>query len=87
MQPKEPMPPEAVRLEQRLTTGGPWALFSFILILCGMVGLSKGLAPLFAVLLLSTAFAATGHRRLVHRGPAFVGIWRFRRRRDRDRTG
>jgi hypothetical protein len=78
---KPPMPPKVQELERRLSSGEPWALLAFILILVGVVGLSKGLALAPALLILSASSAATviAAVRII---PAFVKLHRIKRKRD-----
>jgi O-antigen ligase len=81
---KPPMPPEVQELDRRLSSVEPWALLAFILIVVGVVRLSKGLAFAPALLILSASSAATviAAVRIV---PAFVKLYGIKRKRDREK--
>jgi hypothetical protein len=77
------LPPEGLLLEARLQTGERWALFAFILILVGVVGLSKGMSPVIAsVILCASGAASTIAAWFIL--PAFWRLWQIRRGRRRD---
>jgi hypothetical protein len=80
---KPGLPPEALLLEARLQTGERWALFAFLLILVGVVGLSKGMPGLIALLVLCGSGAASTIAAW-YIVPAFVRLRRIAKGRSRN---